>query len=59
MSYNFGQEKKIKSDHRPPLIKREFNDVFDLTVDPPASRPTKKSRLQDDDEVEVIDLTDD
>ncbi|KAI0502814.1 hypothetical protein F5B22DRAFT_652697 [Xylaria bambusicola] len=53
------REKKIKSEKKGPLIKREFNEVLDLTADPPVPRATKKSRLQDGREVDVIDLTDD
>ncbi|KAK5631369.1 hypothetical protein RRF57_007083 [Xylaria bambusicola] len=50
---------KIKSENRGPLIKREFNEVLDLTVDPPAPRAAKKSRLQDGREVDMVDLTND
>lgn len=41
------------------MIKREIGEVFDLTEDAPAPRPTKKSRLRDGTEVDVVDLTDD
>ncbi|KAI3341447.1 hypothetical protein F4824DRAFT_313818 [Ustulina deusta] len=51
--------KRIKHENRGPLIKREFGEVLDLTQDPPLPRPTKRSRLQDGREVDVVDLTDD
>ncbi|KAI0973017.1 hypothetical protein F4678DRAFT_35141 [Xylaria arbuscula] len=50
---------KIKSENGGSLIKREFGEVIDLSEDPPAPRPMKKSRLQDGREVDVVDLTDD
>ncbi|KAI1427934.1 hypothetical protein F5Y12DRAFT_734314 [Xylaria sp. FL1777] len=53
------REKKLKREDNGPMIKREFGEVFDLTQDPPVCRPTKKSRLQDGREVDVVDLTDD
>ncbi|KAF2963207.1 hypothetical protein GQX73_g10371 [Xylaria multiplex] len=52
------REQKIKRENRNPLIKRELGEVLDLTQDPPAPRPVKKSRLGGK-EVDVIDLTDD
>ncbi|KAI0532239.1 hypothetical protein GGR58DRAFT_507661 [Xylaria digitata] len=52
------REQKIKRENRDPLIKRELGEILDLTQDPPAPRPTKKSRLGGK-EVYVIDLTDD
>ncbi|KAI0799400.1 hypothetical protein GGR55DRAFT_684013 [Xylaria sp. FL0064] len=51
--------RKMKQENRNPLIKREFGEVLDLTQDLLPPRPTKKSRLQDGREVDVIDLTDD
>lgn len=51
--------KKIKREDGRVVIKREFGEILDLTQDPPAPRPTKKSRLQTGVEVDVIDLTDD
>ncbi|KAI1279668.1 hypothetical protein F5Y07DRAFT_357424 [Xylaria sp. FL0933] len=51
--------RKIKQEKKSTLIKREFGEVLDLTQDLPPPRPTKKSRLQDGKEVDVIDLTDD
>ncbi|KAJ3568174.1 hypothetical protein NPX13_g6511 [Xylaria arbuscula] len=53
------REKRIKSDNSGSLIKREFNEVFDLTIDTPTPHPTKKSRLEDGKEIDVVDLTDD
>ncbi|KAJ8119941.1 hypothetical protein ONZ43_g3218 [Nemania bipapillata] len=53
------REQNIKNENRKPLVKREFGEILDLTGDGPAPRPTKKSRLQDGREVDVIDLTDD
>ncbi|KAI0401204.1 hypothetical protein F4802DRAFT_440587 [Xylaria palmicola] len=50
---------KMKRETRNTIIKREFGEVFDLTEEPPAPRSTKKSRLQDGREVDVVDLTDD
>ncbi|KAI8955992.1 hypothetical protein F4801DRAFT_184941 [Xylaria longipes] len=40
-------------------IKREFGEVVDLTIDPPAPRVAKKTRLQDGTQVDLIDLTED
>ncbi|KAI0426528.1 hypothetical protein F5Y09DRAFT_345625 [Xylaria sp. FL1042] len=51
--------RKMKQENSGPLIKREFGEVLDLTRDPPVPRPTKKSKLQDGREVDVVDLTDD
>ncbi|KAI1126827.1 hypothetical protein F5Y10DRAFT_203054 [Nemania abortiva] len=53
------REQKVKREDRNPMIKREIGEVVDLTEDPPAPRPTKKSRLEDGREVDVVDLTDD
>ncbi|KAI1148250.1 hypothetical protein F4825DRAFT_106366 [Nemania diffusa] len=52
------REQKVKRENR-DVIKREIGEVFDLTEDAPAPRPTKKSRLRDGTEVDVVDLTDD
>ncbi|KAJ2989852.1 hypothetical protein NUW58_g3256 [Xylaria curta] len=56
---NFDHEKNVKRENKNTIIKREIGEVLDLTQDPPAPRPSKKSRLQDGREVDVIDLTDD
>ncbi|TGJ87076.1 hypothetical protein E0Z10_g1697 [Xylaria hypoxylon] len=53
------RDRKVKRENRNPVIKREVGEVVDLTEDPPAPRPTKRSRLQDGREVDVVDLTDD
>ncbi|KAJ8131207.1 hypothetical protein O1611_g2423 [Lasiodiplodia mahajangana] len=53
------RDQKVKQEGKRPMIKREFGEVVDLTEDPPAPPPTKKSRLGDGREVDVVDLTDD
>ncbi|KAI0107095.1 hypothetical protein GGR51DRAFT_559780 [Nemania sp. FL0031] len=53
------RERKVKQEGKKPCIKFEFGEVVDLTEDPPAPRPTKKARLDDGREVNVVDLTDD
>lgn len=52
------QEQKLKREDGKRLIKREFGETFDLTQDLPAALRTKKSKLQDGREVDVVDLTD-
>ncbi|KAH8156483.1 hypothetical protein CIB48_g11764 [Xylaria polymorpha] len=49
---------KMKREGGTPTIKREFGEVVDLTKDPPKPRATKKTRLEDGRQVDLIDLTD-
>ncbi|KAI0451492.1 hypothetical protein F5B21DRAFT_486757 [Xylaria acuta] len=50
---------KVKREERNHPIKREFGEVVDLTIDPPAPRATKRARFQDGRQVDLIDLTED
>ncbi|KAK6825291.1 hypothetical protein PG987_012785 [Apiospora arundinis] len=53
------KETKVKSEGGAP-IKREFGgEHFDLTQDSPPMRPSKRTRLNSGEDVELIDLTDD
>ncbi|KAI0006711.1 hypothetical protein F4779DRAFT_552811 [Xylariaceae sp. FL0662B] len=51
-------EQKIK-DEKPPIIKREFSEIYDLTLDDMPTRPSKTLRLPSGRQAEVVDLTDD